>query len=252
MSKVLTVDDSRTIRLLVRKHLQPLGLEILEAADGREGVEVARKELPDLIILDVNMPVMDGKQALEQIRKDPTTSRIPVLMLTAESAKALVVELIQIGISDYIVKPFQENVLIKRVEKLLNLNQSKKESASGGGADGLKTVLILDDNESVLIAARKFLTGVAEVVATTKPEKALQLAGQVSPTLVLLDAEIPGTNVNQILETLQDDSSLRSCRFVALATQSKAEEMGNGGSGAFADILIKPFDQEALVRLVSG
>ncbi len=125
--KVLTVDDSRTIRLLVKRYLEPLGLEIIEAADGKLGVEAAERDRPDLIILDVTMPIMDGQQALEQLRLSPTTKNIPVLMLTAESRKDLVVQLIQLGISDYVVKPFDRDMLVAKVSSVLKLDQAKSK-----------------------------------------------------------------------------------------------------------------------------
>src|SRR5512143_2142903 len=104
MKKVLTVDDSKVVRSMVTRHLQPYGCEVLEATNGQEGVDVAKANHPDLILLDVTMPVMDGKQALAELRKDPTTKPIPVIMLTAESGRELVVEIIKLGVSGYIVK----------------------------------------------------------------------------------------------------------------------------------------------------
>ena len=106
MKKVLTVDDSKVVRTMVARHLQPYGCQVLEAANGREGVDVARKEQPDLILLDVTMPVMDGRQALAEIRQDAALKGTPVVMLTAESGKDLVLEIAKLGVKGYIVKPF--------------------------------------------------------------------------------------------------------------------------------------------------
>jgi len=174
--KVLTVDDSRMIRTLVRKYLAPLQLEILEAADGQAGLEAAAKEKPDLIILDVNMPVVNGSEMLKLLRENPETRDLKVLMLTAESAEKLVLELIKLGISDYIVKPFEEELLVKKVCKILKIDPTRVSAENS-----LTKVLVVDHNESILLVVRKFLAGVADVLATSNPEKALQLASQHHP-----------------------------------------------------------------------
>jgi two-component system cell cycle response regulator len=108
MKKVLTVDDSKVVRSMVMRHLQPYGCEVVEATNGQEGVEAAKQHMPDLVLLDVTMPVMDGKQALAAMRADAATKAIPVVMLTAESGRELVMEIVKLGVSGYIVKPFQK------------------------------------------------------------------------------------------------------------------------------------------------
>src|SRR3954470_20141105 len=112
--KVLTVDDSKTVRIIVRKAFKPYDCEILEAANGVEGLAIAAKEMPDLILLDVTMPVMDGVEMLTKIKSDPQLKGIPIMMLTAEGGKDNVLKVAKIGVRDYIVKPFKEDVLIEK------------------------------------------------------------------------------------------------------------------------------------------
>ncbi|MEJ2077008.1 MAG: response regulator [Acidobacteriota bacterium] len=245
--KVLTVDDSRMIRTLIRKYLASLKLEILEAADGQAGLEVARNTKPDLVILDINMPVMDGTEMLRELRKVPELSKTKVLMLTAESAEKLVLEVIKIGISDYIVKPFEEDVLIKKVRKILQIDPSQSEE--GNGESGMTKVLVLDDNESILLVARRFLAGVADVLTTSRPEKALQLASQHSPEVVLLDLQ---TDAFKMLNTMKKESGLSAARFVCLATRSAADKATEVQEAGFADVLYKPFDKETLTKAIQG
>jgi len=85
--KVLAVDDSKTIRMIVKKAFKSYDCEVIEAENGKEGLETASKEKPDLIILDITMPVMTGPEMLEELKKDPGLMEIPVIMLTAESGK---------------------------------------------------------------------------------------------------------------------------------------------------------------------
>jgi two-component system cell cycle response regulator len=122
-TKILTVDDSLTVRLVLAKAFQPYDCEILEARNGQEGLAVARREQPDLIILDLCMPVMDGIDMLSQLRADPHLKSTRVIMLTAESDHRSVFHIRELGVSDYILKPFREDHLLQRVMKILPLQK---------------------------------------------------------------------------------------------------------------------------------
>ncbi|MEW6272617.1 MAG: response regulator [Thermodesulfobacteriota bacterium] len=106
MKTVLTIDDSRVVRTTVARALAPWGCQILEARNGLEGLAVARRSQPDLIVLDVLMPVLDGRQTLAELRRDPACSGIPVIMLTAVTGEHLVEECSHLGIAGFLVKPF--------------------------------------------------------------------------------------------------------------------------------------------------
>ena len=119
--RILTVDDSTTIRKIVRRALDNFNCEILEAQNGVEGLAAANKEKPDLIILDITMPVMTGIEMLERLKGETTLKAIPVIMLTAESGKEAVTKAVRIGIKDYIVKPFKGPELVERIQKHIRL-----------------------------------------------------------------------------------------------------------------------------------
>lgn len=123
--KILSIDDSRTVRLVVIKAFQPYDCAVLEACNGEEGLELARRERPDLILLDLNMPVMDGIDALEELRADPGLKTTPVIMLTSESDQESISSVMKLGVSDYILKPFAESLLIERVARLFPLEKRK-------------------------------------------------------------------------------------------------------------------------------
>jgi CheY-like chemotaxis protein len=119
MKTVLTIDDSKIVRMMVTKHLEPYHCEVVEATNGQEGVAAARKHQPDLILLDVTMPVMDGPAALAELRKDAAYKETPVIMLTAESGRDVVSTMVKLGITGYIVKPFQKDTFDQQVAKVL-------------------------------------------------------------------------------------------------------------------------------------
>lgn len=119
MKTVLTVDDSRVVRTTLAHALQPWGCRVVEARNGREGLAVARLSRPDLILLDVLMPVLDGPQALALLRNDPLLPRIPVIMLTAVTGESLVEECAYLGISGYLVKPVAPEAFAEVVGRVL-------------------------------------------------------------------------------------------------------------------------------------
>ena len=119
--KVLTVDDSKTIRMIVKKAFKPYDCELIEAENGQIGLDTAAREKPGLIILDITMPVMTGIEMLEKLKGDPDLKSIPVIMLTAESGKDNVMQIVKMGVQNYIVKPFKGEQLIERVQGVLSL-----------------------------------------------------------------------------------------------------------------------------------
>ena len=127
--KILTVDDSKTIRMIVKKAFKPFDCELSEAENGLEGLEVARQEKPDLIVLDITMPVMNGIEMLGQLKGDADMKNIPVIMLTAESGKDNVMQIVKMGVTDYIVKPFKGEQLIERAEKIVKLESLEAKEA---------------------------------------------------------------------------------------------------------------------------
>lgn len=153
--KVLTVDDSKTIRMVVKKAFKPFDCEFFEGENGVEGLAAAAREKPDLIILDITMPVMDGKEMLAKLKGEPTLKDIPVIMLTAESGKENVMQILKMGIKDYMVKPFKGEELIQRATKIVGLKPKK-----GDGSE---------DAESEKDKPRKFFTVESDIQYLTLP-----------------------------------------------------------------------------------
>ena len=126
-AKILTVDDSKVVRIMVKRALKSYDCVIIEASNGEEGLAAAGRENPDLIMLDVTMPVMSGLEMLAQLRANEALKSIPVVMLTAESAQENIAHADSLGISGYIPKPFKEDNLIEKVKAAVTLNP--KEAA---------------------------------------------------------------------------------------------------------------------------
>lgn len=119
--KILSVDDSKTIRMIVKRTFAPYDCTVCEASNGEEGLAAATAEKPDLIVLDITMPVMDGVTMLTKLRESADLKHIPVIMLTAESGRENVAYIAKLGVRDYLVKPFKDDQLIEKVKRVLPL-----------------------------------------------------------------------------------------------------------------------------------
>ncbi|MGC8863785.1 MAG: response regulator, partial [Armatimonadota bacterium] len=126
---ILIVDDEEDILELLRHHLTGEGYRVLVAETGEDGLALARAKVPDLIVLDLMLPGLDGLDVCRILKRDPETSRIPVLMLTAKSEDADVVAGLELGADDYVVKPFSPRVLIARVRAALRRSRTDQITA---------------------------------------------------------------------------------------------------------------------------
>ena len=123
LPKILSVDDSRTIRLMLKRVFRPFHCELFEAADGMDGLEAVITHQPDLIMLDYNMPVMDGVTMLRKMREHDNIKRTPVIMLTAEDSNEIISTVARLGVRDYIIKPFEDENLLSKVSRIINLER---------------------------------------------------------------------------------------------------------------------------------
>lgn len=120
---ILCVDDSPLVHSLVSRALQPYDANIVHAEDGMMGFHFAMNENPDVILLDVKMPGLNGYQLLERLRNEPRLCEVPVLVITSETVRENVLRLLKYGIQDYIVKPFNETTLVERISRHVILNR---------------------------------------------------------------------------------------------------------------------------------
>jgi phosphate regulon transcriptional regulator PhoB len=119
MPKVLVVDDEKDIVELVRYHAEKAGFRCVTAGDGASALRLVREQRPDLVVLDLMLPGLDGLEVCRQLRREPATARLPVIMLTARAEEVDRVVGLEVGADDYVVKPFSPRELIARIRALL-------------------------------------------------------------------------------------------------------------------------------------
>lgn len=134
--KILSVDDSKAVRIIIKRAFKKHAVDVIEASNGVEGLAAAAKEKPELILLDVTMPVMDGVEMLTKLKADPGLKSIPVIMLTAEAGRENVMKIAKIGIRDYIIKPFKEEVLVDKAGRIIEIKPKGDINESTSNNDG--------------------------------------------------------------------------------------------------------------------
>ena len=122
---VLVVDDEKDLLDLVRYHLEKSGLTCLEARDGETALQVAKERLPDLIVLDLMLPGLDGLEVCRKLRKEPKTANVAIIMLTAKAEEVDRIVGLEMGADDYMVKPFSPRELVARIKAVLRRGQGQ-------------------------------------------------------------------------------------------------------------------------------
>jgi phosphate regulon transcriptional regulator PhoB len=122
---VLVVEDEPDIAALVRYHAEKAGFRCLAAADGATGLRLVREQRPDLVVLDLMLPGLDGLEVCRQLRRDPATAGIPIVMLTAKAEEVDRIVGLELGADDYVVKPFSPRELMARVKAVLRRGRER-------------------------------------------------------------------------------------------------------------------------------
>ena len=216
--KILVVDDEPNIVDILRFNLQREGYEVVAAYDGQEGLDKARSEGPDLILLDVMLPLMDGFQVCEELRK--TDRLTPIIMLTAREEERDRVMGLELGADDYVVKPFSVRELLARVRTNIRRTAVMSEEAADPGEDkllraGRLTVdperqTIMKDGVHVDVSQREFelLRLLAASVGTVFSRE--QLLSQVWNYDYYGDTRAVDVAVRRLREKLEDDPAAPS------------------------------------------
>lgn len=171
MESVLIIDDEADIRDILAYNLKKEGFSVHTASNGKEGIEIAQAKQPDIVILDVMMPEMDGIEVCDVLRNNPSTKHIRICFLTARSEDYSQIAGLDAGADDYVAKPIKPRVLISRIKALLrrNVNLDQGSVSEGGNLHiDREKYLVVNNGETVHLPRKEF-----ELLAllASKPEK---------------------------------------------------------------------------------
>ena len=152
MTKILVIDDDIAINELIKINLELHGFQVVQAYNGIEGFALAKQEKPSLVVLDVMMPEVDGYTVAQRIRQSDVISEIPIILLTALSQLSNQVNGFNIGVDDYLTKPFEIDELIVRVRALLKRTKQIPKTSAVRDLQTYKEVTLLPESYSVQIS----------------------------------------------------------------------------------------------------
>jgi signal transduction histidine kinase/DNA-binding response OmpR family regulator len=233
---VLVIDDDPTVRDLMQRFLNKEGLRVMTAADGKEGLRLAKVERPDAITLDVLMPGMDGWAVLTALKADPTLADIPVIMVTIVDDKQVGYAL---GVTDYLTKPVDWKRLTGILQKY-------------GRAGASCRVLVVEDDKRTRKMLRTRLEKQGWPVAEAENGRvALERMAESLPDLILLDLMMPEMDGFQFLEHLHTHESWRSIPVIVVTAKDLTAEDRRRLNGYVEGVLEKgAYSHEALLREV--
>jgi DNA-binding response OmpR family regulator len=217
--KVLLIEDDDDFRSAVKIALENEEFLVLEAEDGEKGVKLAKKDKPDLIILDVMMPKKDGYAVAHDLKAVDSTSNIPVLMLTSlgktsEGKTGAGILAKGHGIDLFLEKPVEPAILVKEVKELI----AKKEPEEAVRPK----VLVIDDDQDFISAVRNILEeNQFEVYTEANGEEGLAAAGKNRPDIILVDVMLPEKDGFTVCKELKEGDKTRSIPVIILTSVGK-------------------------------
>ena len=245
--KVLTVDDSKTVRIIVKKAFKPFDCEILEAANGVEGLAVAAKETPDLILLDVTMPVMDGVEMLTKLKSDPALKGIPVIMLTAEGGRDNVLKIAKIGVRDYLVKPFKEEVLIEKCGRVIDLKPLNDAPAKIKSIFDPADILIVEDKPAIIQQIHEGLKHTPwKVRGVSTQGEAIDQCAKMPPDVIVVSLSLPEDTAYALFRLLRTNVKTKYTPVFALVVKTETTQQQQAQTLGFSAIVTKPIDMAEL------
>jgi len=244
LKRIIHVDDVNYSLVSVKNRLNKI-FNVIPANSSIKLYELLEKFIPDLILLDADMPEIDGYETIKGLKADDRYAHIPVVFLTGRSDRASVVKGISLGAADYIFKPVQTEKLIDTLDNILNPKEHE-QSAKEEENNNKPGVLAVDDVASMLRAVQYALQDRYNVYLLSKPEGVPNFLKTEKPDLILLDYLMPtmsGFDLISIIKTIPEHKDTPIIILTTEGTQEHVKEAINLGA---SDFIVKPFKPKEL------
>lgn len=251
--KILVVEDNPTNLQLMEYLLRRFGHTVIAASDGEEGVALAERERPDVILMDLQMPKLDGYQAVRRIRDNAALHGVPVVAVTAFAMVGDRDKILTHGFDGYIAKPIVPETFVTQVEQFLHMRTSAAAHATAAAAHKhARLVLVVDNSIVNLSVAEQTLRPFGyEVLAAKNVNEALEIARRTRPDLILSDVHMPVQSGYDLLRIVKQDDTLKAIPFAFISSTVWGESERRLGLQQGADaFILRPIEPQALVREV--
>lgn len=258
--RILYVEDDPKSRLIIRKLLESAGCIVYEAVNGKEGVEKAATLIPDVILMDIMLPVMDGLEATRRIREIKETAKIPIIALTAKAMAGDREQILQAGCDDYIAKPIDIPLLLHKLLQIIGTELSlqpheslqKKERITPAALS--ETLLIVDDTpKNVIVLEKVFTSEGYNVLTASNGMKALEILKNHQIDLVISDIAMPVMDGYRLCYEMMKNPKTRGIHFIFYSSHySNKREVGFGLTLGADHYMVRPLETKKLVTRVKN
>lgn len=239
--KILIIEDEATLLEAIEKKLKINGFQTITAKNGKEGMKKIESEKPDLVLLDIMMPIMDGFEVLEEMKRKQYLPKIPVIIISNSGQPVEIEKALKFGIRDYLIKAeFSPEEVLNKVNNVINKdneierkNNDKKHS---------KKILIVEDDQLLLdLCCKKLQKEGFDIDIAIEGNTALEKIFSNKPDLILLDLVLPGIDGFEILKKIKEnsDNTIKKIPVIILSNLGQESDIEKGKKLGATDYLIK-------------
>lgn len=239
---LLLVDDKQELRLLLTRRLEQVGYLVTQAIHGRHALKLMEFERFDLILLDLNMPEMDGLATLQAIKGLARLADTPVVMITASNSRDSVVKCLSLGAADYLIKPINPLELTQRVHRCLKTRAAPAEpTVLLGELTGARVLIVDDEPLNLKLLVRRLAQMGYQAEPAASGQEALAKLAQGPVDAVLLDVQMPGMNGFDVLRAIRAEARWQGLPVLMLSADESEETIDQCYRDGADDYLIKPY-----------
>jgi two-component system cell cycle response regulator len=229
--------------MIIKKAFKPFDCEIFEAANGVEGLALAAKIQPALILLDITMPVMDGTEMLARLKADRDLKAIPVVMLTAEGGRDHVMNIAKLGVRGYIIKPFKEEAMTEKIGSIIELTPATDVPGKARSILDPINVLVVEDKPAIIQQISQGLKHTPwKILGAASTGEAIDACGQAAIDVVVISLSLPDNSALTLIRTLRASIKTRSIPTFALVVKTDTGGLAQAQELGFTAIFTKPID----------
>lgn len=242
--KVVLIEDNLFLSDIITKKLNFHGATVNRFSNGLEGLAGVRKEMPDLLLLDIAMPVMNGYEVLQVMHAEKLTEKIPVIVISNSGQPVEIERVKQLGVKDYLVKAnFEPNEVLKKVFAVMNIDGGDATTGKLGNVEaeytGPKVMIVEDDPLLRNLLSVKLAKAHCPHMFSSDGSEAVDLIRQYQPKIIILDLMLPGKTGFEILQELKTDNGLKDIPVVIFSNKSSETEKGKAKELGAVDYFVK-------------